>query len=465
VKLFLLFSALLTLFLPAAAQDVVLPGEVARSAAANYPAVMEARAQRRAALGEQLAARGAFDTVVSSSVSSRLEGFYSGDTAKVEARRALGPLGTEIYGGYRISDGTFPIYEDYDFTNEAGELRVGVIFNLLRNRAIDARRAGIERAGLAVSEAELDLLLTRIEVQQEALLTYWRWVAAGRTLGVFEELLEIADKRDSALRREVRSGARAAIDITENLQNLTRRRELTRRAERDLQTAANALSLYLRNEDGEPVTPSRQQLPGDIALPATIGLTLSDLGARPDVRLFDIAREQLELERRLARNDLQPELRLGIEASDDYGDIGPGGISRDEAELKAGVTLSVPLGRRDARGRLRATEARIEALEQRQRLALDQIGRELRDLQVALEAAQDIVELTKLEQQQAQELLEAELTQFRGGASDFFLVNLREQTAANAAIRLIEAQQQLASAAITYQAATLNLERLAAGGN
>jgi outer membrane protein TolC len=447
------------------AQGPVLPADVARSAAENYPAVLEARASRREALGGQLSARGAFDTVVRSELSSRLEGYYSGDVAEIGARRALGPLGTEIYGGYRISQGTLPIYEDYDYTNQGGEVRVGVIFNLLRNRAIDARRAGLERAALEVDAAELDLLLTRIEVQQEALLAYWRWVASGRTLSVFEELLQIAVNRDGALRREVDSGARAAIDITENLQNLTRRRELVRRAERDLQTAANALALYYRNEEGEPVAPPRSRLPGEIGLPARTGAQLLDLSARPDLQLFEVAREQLELERRLARNDLQPNLQLKVEGANDYGAIGPGGISRDPAELKAGVTLSVPFGRRDARGRVRSAEAALDGLEQRQRLARDQIARELKDLRVALDAAADILELTTLERQQAERLLEAELQQFRGGASDFFLINLREQTLANASIRLIEAQQALASAAISYQAATLDLELLASGGS
>nr|WP_305888864.1 TolC family protein [Parvularcula maris] len=374
-------------------------------------------------------------------------------------------MGTEVYGGYRISQGTLPIYEDYDYTDQGGEIRVGVIFNLLRNRAIDARRAGIERAGLQVSAAELDILLTRIEVQQDALLAYWRWVAAGRVLTVYEELLGIAANRDTALRREVESGARAAIDITENLQNLTRRKELVRRAERDLQTAANALALFYRDEEGQPSAPDRTQLPEEIGMPMRTGAALIDLNARPDLQLFEIAREQLELDMRLARNDLQPDLKFSVEGSDDYGAIAPGGPSRDAAELKAGVTFSVPFGRRAARGRVRSAEAALEGLEQRQRLARDQIARELADLQVSLDAASDILELTKLERQQAERLLEAEEQQFQGGASDFFLVNLREQTLANASIRLIEAQQTLASAAIAYQAATLDLERLSAGGN
>ncbi|MEM6747199.1 MAG: TolC family protein [Pseudomonadota bacterium] len=462
---FLLPCVLFFVLAAAHANTPLLPQTVAQSTERHYPEIVAAEAERSAAIGRQLASRGAFDTLLKTRARARLDGFYSGDTGEVSVSRALQPLGAEVYGGYRVSQGDFPIYEDEYFTDQGGEVKIGVLFNLLRNRAIDGRRADLREADIDVSAAELDVLLTQITVQQAALTSYWRWVAKGRELKAYEDLLALAESRDDALRREVASGARARIVLTENAQNLLRRQELVRRAEQDLILAANALSLFLRDDAGEPIIPNANQLPQTLPLPQNGGSidAQSLLTVRPDLQLLNLAQQRLEVQRDLARNDLQPELRVGVEAADDFGAIGPGGVSRDEREIIAGVTLTVPLGRRDARGRLRAAQAEIMAVEQRQRLLRDQIVRELRDIIVSLDTAEELLNLTRQETLQANALREAERSRFRSGASDFFLVNLREQSAANAQVRLAEAEFTLAAATLAYQAATLDLERLRSG--
>jgi hypothetical protein len=54
----------------------------------------------------------------------------------------------------------------------------------------------------------------------------------------------------------------------------------------------------------------------------------------------------------------------------------------------------------------------------------------------------------------------AEVQRFESGASDFFLVNIREETAADARARYYEAYQRMRIARANYDAATVNLERL-----
>src|SRR5690606_32448969 len=124
--------------------------------------------------------------------SSRISGFYDGTVAKGGIKRNLGPLGTSVYADYRLSDGSLPLYEGANYTNDAGEIKVGALFSLLRDRDIDDRRFQQADATLAVRAAELDVLLTRIGVQQRALVAYWRWVNTGRTLEVYRNLLQIA---------------------------------------------------------------------------------------------------------------------------------------------------------------------------------------------------------------------------------------------------------------------------------
>ncbi|GGY56999.1 TolC family protein [Parvularcula lutaonensis] len=462
LRLVLFLSLLLG---PSLAQEPLLPYMVSQSARTHYPAVLAAEAERRSAEGSLLSARGSFDTRVESEARARLEGFYSGDILTTTVKRPLGPLGAEVYGGYRISDGDFPTYEDYYFTNRAGEGKIGILFSLLRDRSIDARRFGVAQAELGLELAELDLLLTRINVQREALIAYWRWVAAGRELAAYRSLLTLAEERDRALRREVASGARAEIFLTENAQNLTRRRELVRQAERDLALAANRLSLFLRSDDGTPIIPDPDRLPE--SFPLTPAVPSADayatLAMRPELRALALERDLAENERRLARNDLQPRLDARIEALNDFGDIGPGGASRDPAELVAGVTLSVPIGRREARGRLRSAEAEIEALEQQRRLLRDRIEQELSDIIITLNTARDVLALSRQEVEQASIMARSENELFRGGASDIFRINLREEALADSRVRLARAEFALASADVTYRAAVLDIDSLGLG--
>ena len=71
----------------------LLPRDVAASAAAHYPQVVAALAERRGAAGELLAARGAFDTVFSAEGKSRLAGYYDGQYAKAAAGQHQNPSG------------------------------------------------------------------------------------------------------------------------------------------------------------------------------------------------------------------------------------------------------------------------------------------------------------------------------------------------------------------------------------
>ncbi|WP_296717194.1 TolC family protein [Erythrobacter sp.] len=467
---------------PALAQDIVpvgdplevalttgplLPGEVLRSSALTFPSILEAFEREAAARSDQLSADGAFDLMLKGEYYDRLTGFYSGGFGKVEARQPLRPFGAEVFGSYRASDGDFPIYENYNFTNRLGEAKVGALFSLLRNRDIDQRRFAIEDTRLAASQARLDVLLVQLNVQHEALRAYWRWVAAGEEIRVFEELLEIAEARQVGLSREVSEGARPRIALTENEQNLLRRRTLLEEAKRNFATAANSLGFYLRDANGQMYVPTREQLP-DTDMVAAMAemetLVAAPLNAvirsRPELQTFRLALERATNRVALRRNDLLPRLDASVELSRDFGEIGPGGPSFDSTDTVVGLTFTVPLQRREARGRLQRAEAELRETELRQRRIADQITTEVGNILENLGAAQKLAELADAEVTQASRMVQAERTRFRLGAGDFFLVNLREESAADAQVRAIRAELAGRLAEASYNAATMNLDAL-----
>jgi outer membrane protein TolC len=445
----------------------LLPDKVLRSSALTFPSILEAFERVAAARADQLGADGAFDLMLKGEYYDRLTGFYSGGYAKAEARQPLRLYGSEVFGSYRVSNGDFPIYENENYTNNLGEVKIGALFSLLRNRDIDSRRFAIVDTRLAASQARLDVMLVQLNVQHEALRAYWRWVAAGEEIRVFEELLEIAEARQIGLTREVNEGARARIALTENEQNLLRRRTLLEQARRDFLTASNSLGYYLRGADGRMVVPTREMLPElaamkPIARPESLAAApMGDvIQNRPELQTFKIALERAANRVALRENDLQPSLNASVELSRDIGEIGPGGPGFDSTDAVVGVTFSVPLQRRTARGAVQRAEAELRETELRQRRIADQITTDVGNILANLAAALKLADLANAEVKQANAMVAAERTRLRLGAGEFFLVNVREEAAANARIGAIRAQLAGRLAEASYNAATLNLKAL-----
>jgi len=445
----------------------LLPSEVLRSSALTFPRILESFEREAAARADQLAADGAFDLMLEAEAYDRVTGTFSGGFAEVGARQPIAPFGAEIYSSYRLSDGRFPIYENAYNTNQLGEFKIGGLLSLLRDRRIDPRRFEVEDTRLRADQAGLDILLVRLNVQFEALSAYWRWIAAGREIRVYEELLEIAEARAIGLERQVRAGASPRIALTENEQNVIRRRTLLAEARRGFVTSANSLSFYLRGADGRMITPTRDQLPDDDLLDTLPDVELllamrrnRILAARPELRSLAIAIERARNKVELQRNELQPKLDLNAEVSRDFGPVGDGGSTFDSTDTVVGVIFTVPLQNRDARGALRRAEAELREAQLREERVADEIEVELDNILANLDAALKLAGLAQEEVVQADAMVSAERRRFSLGAGDFFLVNLREESAADAQIRRIRANLTGRLAATSYNAATMNLDEL-----
>lgn len=440
--------------------------DVLAAAARGFPTIVASLARLDVAQGEALSARGAFDVVFEADSKHRLSGFYDGQVIEGRAGRRLSGLGGRVYGGYRISEGDFPVYEDKSFTNRGGELHAGVLFSLLRDRSVDPWRFEARDSDLAVREASLEVLLTRVGVQQRALGAYWRWVAAAHQLEIYDELLRIALARDAGLKEQVEQGARARIQLVENQQNITRRRIRVTEAQRDLRMAANGLAFYLRDADGRPGEPAGWTSPPiadqevDAAVDAADLVVGQTLARRPELRILRTALERIRNRVALKENDLRPRLDLGVELVHGLGGEGEGGPSRDDTDTIVGLTFEIPLQQRATRGALASARAELDAVGAERRLARERIELEVRNVLLELETARDLLDLARMDVAQSRRLLEAERQRFETGASDFFLLNVRERAVADARVRLQQALLAARIARTDYDAATVDVARL-----
>ncbi|MEM6266142.1 MAG: TolC family protein, partial [Pseudomonadota bacterium] len=215
------------------------------------------------------------------------------------------------------------------------------------------------------------------------------------------------------------------------------------------------------------IVPTRENLPSESDLTTLpdmqtlLAVRRSDiLENRPELQNFRLAIERAENRVALRRNDLQPKLDFNVELSRDVGAVGDGGPTFDSTDTVVGLTFTVPLQRREARGRLQRAEAELREIELRERRVADQIEVELNNILANLNAALQIAALADDEVETATAMVEAERKRFSLGAGDFFLVNLREESAADAQIRQIRADLDGRLAAASYSAATMNLAEL-----
>ncbi len=432
--------------------------EVVAAVVARSPLVESAGRERAQAEAEQLAAEGSFDPSLRLRTSGDLTGAYENRRADVAVEQPLAPLGANLYGGWRLGSGSFAPYDGKLVTNDLGELRAGAAWSLGRNRALDRRRANLQKAQAGAEAARAGYDQTTLDTLRGAVNRYWDWVGAGRRVVIAEALLDIARMRDEAIGRRVESGELPAIDRVDNARSVEQRRQTLRSARRAAEQAALELSLQLRDDEGRPVVPDATRLP---PLPLDLEAPGFDLEAdvaaalaqRPDLARLRSQRSQAGVETAFAENQRQWALDLNVGASKDLGDPTDGNTKRGYAVLEGGVLLDVPLQRRLLEGRVKSAQAAEARLDIQERFLIDRIRTDLRDAKSALEAAHARLVAARAELALAREVEEGERRKYDAGESTLLFVNLREQQTAETAVREVEAAVDLLKALAQRQLA------------
>lgn len=407
------------------------------------PQIIQAQARSEAVQAQQLVAAGGFDSILSGSYSGRMTGFYGGQVADVAVKQRLRGINAEVYSGYSISSGRLPVYEDEYLTNDVGELRIGAKFALLRGRETDPVRTAESNARLKAAAAIQAATAETISITASAMKAYVDWLYAENVRTVYEELLQIAQVRDDAIAKAVDAGQLATITKQENRQLLLARQGQTVNAAQKAMEQAVYLSVYLRDQNGNPMAPVYgqqtgvpQQNPFTVYTQAEV--LRRTLDERPDIVSLRLELDALMANEALAENDTQPDLDLIYEARRDFGD---GSITRAGTDHKVGLNLSMPIQFSAARGALAAARAEIKAARAELRLRRDRVALALQASQAALVATEQQLAIGAAEVDVANRLRTAEETRYLAGASDVFRLNAQETALANSKLRVLSAQR------------------------
>jgi outer membrane protein TolC len=295
----------------------------------------------------------------------------------------------------------------------------------------------------------------KIELARAAALTYWDWTAARNKVKVFRRLLTVAEERDRQIAERVAKGDLPDFDRVDNQRAVLQRRSQLLTAERAVKAAEFSLSLFYRNYAAEPQSVERFQSLDRIPVPLFAPVhhpedpVAAAAEARPEFKNIKAQSEQNKIELELARNQVLPRLDLRVFS---YNDYGTGDPKLEDPEVKAGLRIEIPLATRTQKGRIDYYESRQKKLQFTETFLRERIRADVQDALNALDIARSKVEVAAAEVKASDDLARGELKRFNLGDSNLIFVNLREQNAADAEAREIEALQDYQKAFVTFEA-------------
>ncbi len=223
-----------------------------------------------------------------------------------------------------------------------------------------------------------------------------------------ETSVALAQKILNEASARVRAGILPPVDILEAEFGLKERQRLHLDADREYRDGLDRLALLMSSR--RPLAIADETLGRPVlAVDEEQGLQQA-LDKRPDLQRRIRQLERLDLEQRLARNDLLPGLDLtasyshkglGGDYNDDLDDIGGG----DYPNWRIGLSLSYPLGNRTARYEHRRTLLRIKGRQAELAQLQEEIRTEIRAAIRLLEVSDQKIEVATSGQTFAEEKL------------------------------------------------------------
>ena len=336
----------------------------------------------------------------------------------------------------------------------------GVELPLLKGLLFDKRRAAVQQAKLFTQLTRQEQRLMVNDILFEAAAAYWKWTAASRYLMIFDQAVNINQKRFELTRTAFELGDRAAIDTTEALSQLQQILFAREQAWLSVQQSRLTLSNYLWNEDtpyelDESVQPdSAWNAVSLISYPLPeLETALRDASvSHPKLNIIDVQMDGLLIDRKLKQQALLPTLNLKYNfLSSGYGYKGVVAAPLFNNNYRFGIQFGLPLFLREARGEYKSIRFKVADLDYSAQQTKLEIMNKVKISFNELLTYQKQVVLFESNLNNMKKLLDAEEQKFSIGESSIFLVNTREN-------KLLETQQKLAELKTKFFEALLKVQ-------
>lgn len=423
----------------------------------NHPVVRQADLLPENAKQEIRLARGAFDPKLESSwdvKNFKDTEYYDifNTTLKVPTWFPIDPkISVDRNRGVFLNpENAIPGSDDFRQVTAGLSLPIG------RGLLIDQRRATVKQAELfaKITDAERIKMINKILLS--AAKDYWEWYFSFYNYLLIDESLSISEEINRRVKIDFDFGALAAIDTVQAAITLQNRKVDRREALIDFKRAGLMLSNYLWGLNEEPIEFQDDLFPqldfsmnllgSELRLDSLYNLAIV---GHPELVKTNIKLDQLDIDRRLARENLKPRIDVNynlinspINSQGGFADI------QLRNNYKFGVEFEFPLFLRKERSKLRQTKIKIEQTNYELDLLERQILNGIQASYFELDNTKDMLGLMEGAVNNYKVLLEAELANLELGESDLFKINFQQDKLLESQIKLMKMRSNMEKARV-----------------
>lgn len=435
----------------------------------HHPVSKQANLLTQSAKAELLAARGAFDPIISTNYENKTTDGKNSYTYFEPQIKIPTLIGVDVKAGYDQSDGIavnndrikilenngqyLPQYGQY------GMLYAGVNVPILRGLQTDSRRATLRQAQYlqGLNEAE------RVKVINKLLLSaakdYWEWQLAYEKLKLMQQSYNLAENRFNFISSRIKGGEDKPIDSVEALIELKRRETILLETEVEFKNASLSISNYLWSNKNEPL-----QLRVNV-YPSAIGTELKKIssdslqrmvnyteGNHPELMKLQFKNKQLQIDRKLAIENIKPQLNIEYYPFQTYSKGTQNDVNNIfNRQYKFGASFYSSLFLRKERGKLQQANLKLKNIDFETQLTKRELVNEVFANYNNLQNLEQLIGIQDILVKNAITLRDAEQTRFENGESSLFLVNTRERSLIDSQIKQAEIKSKYAKAKVQLQ--------------
>ena len=416
----------------------------------HHPVARQAALLQQEADAVMLSARGGFDPKLQSDWGQKsFEGknyFFTGESGfKIPTW-----YGIELKGQFNVANGQFLNAEGT--LPSAGQAVAGISVPLLQGLAIDERRTALFQARVFKDANANERRQILNDLLLDATKAYWEWAFTYQQQRILAQAVDVARFRLQAIRDSYQQGYKPAVDTLEALTQVQIREVEWLEAGITYQQARLQASNFMWLDGEVPLEITDNLTPALLTEQPFSGWNEEQIlawmqqleGRHPDILAYQFKNSQLELDRRLKREKLKPQLNAEYNFLANGFDFtyGQNGVNSFPNNLlfqnyKWGLSFSMPLLLRKERGQLELANLKIRDNQLKQDQKIVEVSNKLKAYTAELQLLEQQIAQYTAVVNNYQSLLDAENDKLLYGKSSLFLVNAREN-------KLIEGRQKLA---------------------
>lgn len=427
----------------------------------NHPLAKQAQLQTQFGEKEILYAQGGFDPKIFTHTLQKNFNSTSYYNLIHSGLKIPTWYGLEFKGGFESNQGAFLNPEEK--TPSSGLVYAGASVNLGKGLFIDQRRAELFKAKVYYQSTFFEQKLQLNELIYESGYAYWNWFLSYHSMVILDEAFQLANIRYDAVKRTAELEDRPEIDVVEAGLQVQNRESMLRNYEAEYKGSGFKISTFLWNEQQVPLDLDSLTTPVKIEILEKDSVTLlsnqeidTALANHPYIQVTNFKIKGLEIERKLKKEQLKPELTVNYNFLNQPIQNNPfANLSMNN--YKWGLTFEMPILLRKERGDLAKTNLKLKEEQFNLENSKAYVEYKIRNAYVDYNNALVQVEIFQKTVVDTKRLLDAEKAMFESGESSLFLINARELAYIQAKLKWVES---IAKSKQAYLSLKFNLAQL-----